>query len=165
MKCITEFLQTFTENTDRRKSSKGIIIYNNKILIVRIQTGCHAEGIWDLPGGGIENNETPIDALKREVKEETNLELDPSSIKRLSGDTNFDIPEDGVHARWIYFKANALSSNVVLNPAKWLNGKPEHSEYKWLDSLTELEQLDMCDEHKSILKSILKSLVKKVNKF
>jgi len=164
MKCITEFLQTFSEGINRRKSSKGIIIYNNKILIVRIQTGCHAEGIWDLPGGGIEENETPIDALKREVKEETNLDLDPNSIKRLDYNTNFDIPEDGVHAKWIYFKAVPLSSNVVLNPAKWLHGQSEHSEYKWLDSLEELNNLDMCDEHKTILKKTLKNLIKKVNK-
>jgi len=30
---------------------------------------------WDIPGGRIENNESLMDALKREVMEETNLEL------------------------------------------------------------------------------------------
>ena len=30
---------------------------------------------WSLLGGGIEENELPIDALKREIIEETNIEL------------------------------------------------------------------------------------------
>jgi len=161
MKCITEFLQHFNESK-RRISSKGIIISpDNKILILRIQTGCHAEGIWDLPGGGVEDNESNIDCLKREIKEETNLDLDPKSIRSIHKSTNFDIPEDGVHAKWNYFRARSTNTNVYLNPAKWLNGQPEHSEYKWISDLSELEQLDMCDQHKKILKSELSRINKK----
>lgn len=162
MKCITEFLQNFNESTDRRVSSKGIIISpNNKILIVRIQTGCHAEGVWDLPGGGVEDNESLVDCLKREIKEETNLDLDPKSIKKLSITQNFDIPEDGVHAKWNYYRARCTNLNVVLNPAKWLNGQPEHSEYMWLDSISELNKLNMCDQHTKVLKQELSKLNKK----
>lgn len=161
MKCITEFLRYFGESANRRQSSKGIIISpDNKILILRIQTGCHAEGVWDLPGGGIEDNETMLDCLKREIKEETNLDLDPKTIKQLKS-SNFDIPEDGVHAKWNYFRARCTNTNVYLNPAKWNNGLPEHSEYKWLDRVEEIDQLNMCDQHKKILKSELSKLIKK----
>jgi len=161
MKCITEFLQHFNESK-RRISAKGIIISpENKILILRIQTGCHAEGVWDLPGGGIEDNETILDCLKREIKEETNLDLDPKTIKSINKKENFDIPEDGVHARWNYYRARSTNTSVYLNPAKWLNGQPEHSEYKWIDNIDEIDKLDMCDQHKKILKSELSKLNKK----
>jgi 8-oxo-dGTP diphosphatase len=34
-------------------------------------------GLWDLPGGFLHEDEHPLDALKREVREETGLELEP----------------------------------------------------------------------------------------
>lgn len=45
---------------------------------------CHRRDhdLWNLPGGGLETGETPWDGLKREVKEETGLEVE---IIKLSG--------------------------------------------------------------------------------
>lgn len=166
MDFIDSFLKTLHESTGKRVSAKGIIILDDKkILVLRIQTGCHAEGVWDLPGGGVENNEDLVDCLKREVKEETNLDLDDESITPLNITKDFDIPEDGVHAKWKYYRANAKNSNVVLNPAKWLNGRPEHCEYKWIDNLMDFEQLNLCPEHKKIVEQELKKLLKHSNKF
>jgi ADP-ribose pyrophosphatase YjhB (NUDIX family) len=34
-------------------------------------------GLWDLPGGFLHEDEHPLDALRREVREETALELEP----------------------------------------------------------------------------------------
>lgn len=37
-------------------------------------------GMWDLPGGGRENDETPIECALRETEEEFGIRIDPTSI-------------------------------------------------------------------------------------
>src|SRR5512133_2318179 len=34
-------------------------------------------GLWDLPGGFLHEDEHPLDGLRREIREETGLEIDP----------------------------------------------------------------------------------------
>jgi ADP-ribose pyrophosphatase YjhB (NUDIX family) len=36
-----------------------------------------AKGLWDLPGGFLHEDEHPLDALRREIREETALEIEP----------------------------------------------------------------------------------------
>jgi len=55
-----------------RKTHVGtyaIIIKNEKIALVKKARGGY-KGLLDLPGGGIEHEELPVDTLKREVYEE-----------------------------------------------------------------------------------------------
>ena len=52
----------------------GILIQNNKILLIKKKTGPY-DGLLDLPGGTIEFNERPVDTLKREFIEETGIEV------------------------------------------------------------------------------------------
>ncbi len=53
---------------------KAVIVNDEKFLIIRQKIGETA--IWDLPGGKIEYDENPYDALFREVKEETCLQIE-----------------------------------------------------------------------------------------
>ena len=45
------------------------VFSNNKILLVKPKRG------WGLPGGHVENDESPIDAIKRECAEEAAIEI------------------------------------------------------------------------------------------
>lgn len=53
----------------------GVIMKKNYFLIAKRPTNKMLGGLWELPGGKIEKNETPEIALIREIKEEVNLDV------------------------------------------------------------------------------------------
>ena len=57
----------------KRTSVYGVIRSKKGILLVRDRTSSDKK--WDLPGGGIEPKERLLDGLKREIKEETGLDV------------------------------------------------------------------------------------------
>lgn len=56
-----------------RLSSYGLLIRDERILLVRLGEKEPGKGLWTLPGGGFEKGESPEEAAVREIKEETNL--------------------------------------------------------------------------------------------
>ncbi len=58
----------------------AIILNKNRILLAKRNLSPY-KGYWDIPGGFLEINETPIQTLKRELKEE--LDLDNIKVKKL----------------------------------------------------------------------------------
>ena len=61
----------------------AIIIEDGRILLVR-RGSAPALGRWSAPGGAIELGETAIEAVKREVLEETGIEIEVGAIAGLS---------------------------------------------------------------------------------
>lgn len=57
----------------------GIAIHDNKILLVEKSRGAYT-GKYDLPGGSIEHGEKPIETLKRELMEETGVNIKKSTL-------------------------------------------------------------------------------------
>ena len=55
------------------KVTGAIIQKNDKYLIGRRGPNEKSPGLWEFPGGKIEKGETPIQCIKRELKEELNI--------------------------------------------------------------------------------------------
>jgi len=56
-------------------SAKGIVIENGKIWLRR-----NPRGEWELPGGRVDDQEQPQDAVKRELKEEIGYECEIETL-------------------------------------------------------------------------------------
>jgi len=59
---------------------QGAIIRNDQILLIRHRENESGRSYWILPGGGIEPGETEEDCVRREIREETNLEIGVVSL-------------------------------------------------------------------------------------
>ena len=60
-----------------RPSARGIIFRDGKLAVIYSR----ARRYCKFPGGGIESGEDPVDALIREVKEESGLTVRPDSVR------------------------------------------------------------------------------------
>lgn len=59
----------------RIKVAVGILINDNREVLVALRPAHNPHGgLWEFPGGKFELNETPFDALKRELDEEIGIE-------------------------------------------------------------------------------------------
>lgn len=57
----------------------ALIFRRNRILLIE-RGGSPLKGYWSLPGGIVETGETLADAVRREVREETGLDVRPERI-------------------------------------------------------------------------------------
>lgn len=111
------------------------IIYNDKdeILLIR---GSKWGDFWQIPGGHIELGETWAKALKREIREETGLEIDNIKFNDL---LDCVYPKDFVRKVHFVF----LDFSARLAGGKMAEKNREMAEYQWIKPEEALEQLKM----------------------
>ena len=98
-------------------------IYNTKTKKVLVLQRNDGNNSWEIPGGKRENNENIVDALNREVKEETGLIINKYKIVYVSPIfENHPILKPFLNIGYLCFVDN---SDVVISD--------EHIDYKWVD--------------------------------
>ena len=58
----------------------AVVEQHGSFLVTRRQAGVHLEGLWEFPGGKIDPAETHEQALRRELKEELDVDADVDEL-------------------------------------------------------------------------------------
>ena len=140
------------------KFRKAVFIVTYKreketILYLLLKRKLHWVG-WEFPKGGIEKSETPLQAVIRELKEETSL--CPKKIESYNLKGGYDYSERYPDRKgftgqsWQLFSAQVQGTKVKLD-------REEHSVYKWLKFKQALKLLTWQNQ-KECLRIVNKSL-------
>jgi 8-oxo-dGTP diphosphatase len=101
------------------------IVRADRILVVR-RARAPADGLFSLPGGVVEIGETLMQAVAREVREETNLTIEPVGLAGFREAITRD-RDDRVERHFVIlpFAARWLAGETLLNEelseARWLH--------------------------------------------
>jgi 8-oxo-dGTP diphosphatase len=58
----------------------AVVEENDAFLVTRRPAGVHLAGLWEFPGGKIDPTETHADALRREMREELDTDVDVGEL-------------------------------------------------------------------------------------
>jgi phosphoglycolate phosphatase-like HAD superfamily hydrolase/ADP-ribose pyrophosphatase YjhB (NUDIX family) len=129
------------------ESTVGALIFNRAGEALMILTHKWSN-LWGIPGGKIKWGEPAQAALRREIKEETNLDVK---------DIRFALVQDCIHSREFYRDAHFVLLNYTCRCA----GRPhvvlneEGREFRWVNPAAALK-MDLNTPTRILLKAVLK---------
>ena len=126
------------KNTNWGQSVTGVVIHENKVLLARHTYG-GGSGKLIVPGGYVEYDESPQQALIREYLEETGITVEPQDIIGI---------RFNMHDWYIAFRA------------KYVSGVPrsdndENSEVIWVDVVDVFDRDDVPELTKKLIRSAI----------
>lgn len=108
------------------------IEHNEKFLLLKRADGDFCAGIYEMPGGSVDQGEILEDGCKRELFEETGISIDTKDLISL-GIFYFHNIETGKHKTKFAFSITLKNTPVITLSA-------DHSEYSFM-SLADIEKL------------------------
>jgi putative (di)nucleoside polyphosphate hydrolase len=123
-----------TSRTQTFRAGAGAVILNKKGKVLGLERK-DIPGAWQLPQGGLEENESPLEAVKREVHEETGIKA--RDLELLSAESRLLAYELPLEARskktgrgqvqyWFLFRFTGQDEAITLGDEK------EFRAWKWM---------------------------------
>ena len=116
----------------------GIIVLNKNNEVFVGKRKDNPIDKWQMPQGGIDNNETPLDAMKRELTEETSI-TKIKILKEIENWLEYELPQNllgkiwkgkfrGQRQKWFIVKFMGNENEININTKH-----PEFIEWKWIN--------------------------------
>ncbi len=118
----------------------AIIIKDKKLFIAQRDYG-EFKGLYEFPGGKIENNETPEEAIVREIKEELETEI---KVERFLFNERFEYPSFILDMDC--FLSSLIAGNLTIE-------KGIHSEERWI-SKEEGKNISWCPADNEVFQKL-----------
>ena len=120
------------------RSGVGIIILNDKDQVFVGKRKDNPGNKWQMPQGGVEDGEDFLEAMKRELHEETNI-TSIKIIKEIKKIYEYELPKKlvgiiwkgkfrGQKQKWFIAKFTGYENEINLNTKH-----PEFIDWKWID--------------------------------
>ena len=134
-------------DSDGYRANVGIVITNDKKQILLAKR--FKQNGWQLPQGGIDEDETELDALYRELQEEVGL--DPSHVTLIAKTPKwlrYELPDEHVRRTqkpkcigqkqvWYLLKLDASDDEISLD----LHDDVEFDDWKWVDYWSPVDEV------------------------
>lgn len=124
------------------KSCGAVIFDNEKILLIK-----QIAGHWGFPKGHVEDGETEVQTAIREIKEETNLDVEINDKLRY---VETYCPKEDVQKDVVFFIGKKIGGQAVAQ-------EEEVSEMQWVSYEKALEMLTF-ESSKNVLKKAVSDL-------
>lgn len=123
----------------------AVVIDSGRLLVIHRTDN----GLWSLPGGGMEPGETVSAAVAREVREETGYEVRPQRLVGVFSDPGHVIAYDNGEVRQAF--SLCFDCELVGGSART---SEESSAVRWVPE-DELDRLDMHQAHRERIRAAL----------
>jgi 8-oxo-dGTP diphosphatase len=117
----------------------GIIERDGQILIAQRKKGSRLEYKWELPGGKLEEGETPEECLVRELHEEFGVE---TRVKSFFGESKYTYSYISIDM--LAYRVEYLGGEFRLN---------SHEQFRWVHP-SELSQFDFAEADKPLIEKL-----------
>ena len=98
----------------------AVIEQEGAFLVTRRQRGTHLEGLWEFPGGKIQPTETHSQALRREIREELDTDVDVNDL------VFYTAHDYGDRALALYFYSCTLTGTPRPTLGQQMRWVPRH---------------------------------------
>ena len=147
------------------RNGVGIVVLNNENKVFVAKRIDNPKNFWQMPQGGVDNNENYHEAALRELKEETSI-ISVELIQEIDKKFTYILPDHligiiwkgkfkGQTQKWFVMKFIGNESEININTKH-----PEFLDWKWinLDDLPEIAVNFKLDVYKNVKHEVKKIL-------